>query len=251
MLKKVIFIITYLFILLPLEGYQCPKAIDGQTWNQLKSYFLPENHPIKSKLDSIFQDFNLPKTKETLKDKGFKKFNLRKSGMIVCSHPKLKGYIIKLFPDGCPFQEWFPFIKRIQGSILIQAAIEANSYQSFFKVPKKWIYPLPHSNSRLETQRNFILVVEDMQLCPPSSNVEYYYSVISKKRLNALFTVITNNLLIDSIFIDNIPHCLDGKIAFIDTEHFLITSIPFRWDYLLSSLNNKRRTYLQGLIDGK
>src|SRR5205085_2684107 len=68
--------------------------------------------------------------------------------------------------------------------------------------------------------KRYILVVEDMHLLSSSENADAYVLDMNKAKLNALYIMLTENLLIDSIFIDNIPFCKDGKIAFIDTEHF-------------------------------
>lgn len=251
--KTSLFILYFIFAIFSLEGHVRPAEIDRETWTALEPYFLPEDHPIKSGLDLLFQNSLVLKDKNSLKAYGFKKLNERKSGMIVTSHPKLKGYKLKLFLQESPVQEWLSFLKRIQGAQHIQAYIDVHKLESMFKVPHKWLYPLPDTACQSDAAfpKHFLLVVEDMNISTPQSNVDYYKEVITKKRIRALHQLIQENLLIDSIFIDNIPSCLDGKIAFIDTEHFMISTYPMRWIYLLLALEPKKRLYLQRLIDGK
>lgn len=253
-MNKIITLLLTFFLCfaVSLEGYQRPNRVDSETWEMLTPYFLPEDHPIKPKLDAIFKSSHLLNSTLTLRDKGFKHIKQRRSEMVVASHPKLKGYKVKLFLNTFALPEWWFFKKRLEGAHLIQAAIDSHEYGDIMTVPKKWIYPLPETSFHIETPaiKNFILIVEDVHIYKNTTNAEYYRTAITKKELFALFTIIRELNLFDSVFIDNIPRCLDQRFAFIDTEHFHSFDSPIPWQRLLLALNSKRRDYLQGLIDG-
>ncbi len=241
------------FLVSSLEGYVRPFNFDPETWEMLSAYFLPEDHPIKEKLDKLFPDSTALDSIGKLKRAGFKHIKQRRSEMIVASHRKLKEYKVKLFLHSYPMPEWWFFKKRIEGAELIRAAIARHGFEHILKVPRKWIYPLPPAVLQKDpsTQKNFILIVEDMHIYAPNSNVTYFHTAILKEELKAIFTIINELQLIDSVYIDNIPRCLDQRFAFIDTEHYLVTDSPIPWQRLLAAIRSKRRPYLQALIEGK
>lgn len=193
-------------------------AVSLDVWREAEPYFLPETHPTKKVLDRIFSQVNPIENYKALSRAGFK-FSLPEDRRkLVCAkHSKIKGYLIKTFTNEQTHvtQEHLGWIQRIEGARQIQKCIDRHGYRKIMKVPKKWIYPLPYADGK-----HFILIVEDMDLLKGFENGDAYVLDMNKARLNALYVVLTENLLIDSIFIDNIPFSKDGKIAFIDTEHF-------------------------------
>lgn len=215
----------HLFICLLLSGSMA--AVSPQVLEKVRPYLLPENHAAKKTLDRLFATRPLT-NEESLKKAGFQ-FKPRKEPekqLLCAKHPKLRGYLVKTYLDtqhtiGKEERNW---ISRIQGAEQIRKAIAQHHYQKMFKVPKKWIYLLPDNPS--PPRRRFVLIVEDMHILERPKNIDAYFFQMSRPRLDALFTLLTENLLIDSIYIDNIPFCKDGRIAFIDTEHFNATFAP-------------------------
>lgn len=61
-----------------------------------------------------------------------------------------------------------------------------------------------------------------MGLLSDSKNEEAWESTkkIRKSKLEALFHLLKEEKLIDSVYIDNIPFSRNGKITFIGTEHY-------------------------------
>lgn len=254
LLKNFIIFVCCLFAIsfTSIFAYVRPEGFDPETWASLERYFLPENHSIKKKLDEIFVDSHPLIDVYALRSVGFNNLKIRRNGMIVASHPKLKNYKLKIYLHNALFPEWTPFTHRIDGAELIRESIKRHKYQKLFVVPKKWIYPLPPTIPApgIEHPKYFVMIVQDMHLYSKSSNAEFYRHGISNKQLKALFTIIQENVLIDSVYIDNIACCRGIKIAFIDTEHFLVPDSNIPWQRLLNALNMRKRAYLQKIIDG-
>lgn len=196
-----------------------------ELWDYLQPYFLPENHPIRTKLDKIFKHERVILSKETFEAAGFSKVKMRApTNIIIGKHPALKGFILKVYLDSQPpVVEWANWMDRITGAEGIRSCIKRHSYQKHFKVPRKWIYPLPANPSppddTVYDRKNFILVVEDMHILSYTENKEAYRKKMTPELLNALYTILNEEGLLDSVYIDNTPFTEDGRIAFIDTEH--------------------------------
>jgi hypothetical protein len=211
------------------------------------SYFLPENHKLKSKLDAIFSKNRATQDNSTLKKAGFRFVEREKwDQIIVATHSKLKGYLLKLYTDnqiGVPdLPMW---IQRIEGARLIQRIIDAHGYQHMFKTPQKWIYKLPENplpQPGLDPKK-YIMIVEDMKLLDQDVNkiVWGLKDYMTEERLLAFYTILKEGGLIDSVFTDNTPVCTDERMAFIDTEHF--NKGPIKYERLLRFLPPSRHEY--------
>lgn len=226
------------------EGYTRSPFVSPEVWEQLTPYFLPVNHPIKQKLDKIFGKKRITSNCHTLANAGFiKPKQGRHTGVIVTKHKKLKGYVIKLLSDENPdMAEWVNMVLRIKGAKIIQDAIDKHGYQYLFKVPKKWIYPLPAEPSPPENhyRKNFILIAEDMRVYKKPNNLMHWKESMTGKKLKAIYTLITELGLDDSIYPWNIPFSKDGKMAFVDTERFYRWPVPYDRTliYLSKSMHN-------------
>lgn len=224
-----------------------------ELWDTLQPYFLPENHPIKAKLDKLFKRERLILSKETFEAAGFNKIKMREpTNIIIGKHPSLKGYILKVYLDSQPaVVEWANWMDRITGAEGIRSCIKRHSYQKHFKVPHKWIYPLPASPSPpddpLYNRKNFLLVVEDMRILSYTENKEAYRKKMTPELLNALYTILNEEGLLDSVYIDNIPFTEDGRIAFIDTEHH--HKGPIRYEKLTGFFSPAMQQHWQRLIE--
>lgn len=232
------------------------NAVSPQILEKVRPYLLPDNHPTKKILDHLFA--NRPLLNEKIFQKNGFQYHPRREPekqLLCAKHPKLKGYLIKTYLDtqltiGKEERNW---MLRIQGAEQIRSSIARHGYQKLFKVPRKWIYLLPDNPS--PPRRRFVLIVEDMQVLEMPENIEAYFFKMSRAKLDALYVLLTENHLIDSLYIDNIPFCRDGKIAFIDTEHFNVTDVPLRlhrihprlcpplakyWSNLISNVNTSK-----------
>ncbi len=222
---------------------------------QMAPYLLPADHPLKPKLDKIFSEQQPLKDVESLRKAGFK-FHLRRDRfMIVASHKELKGVLVKLYLDNQPLREgeWVQWLRRAQGAEKIRESIERHGYGEFLAVPQKWIYPLPDAGIAKPGPncfpKRYLLIVENMHIVPYGKNAAKYRFMMHEELLEALFVVLKENLLIDSLYLDNIPFCKDHRIAFIDTEHFHTKLKPMPYDQMLPRLSPKMQKFWKSLVD--
>lgn len=234
-------------------SYTCPTYVPADIWQKLSPYFLPDDHPIKGKLDRIFSASRVSLDPYTLKKAGFLTPNPRNhSRTIVSKHPQLKGYLVKLFTDVQKDKSDSQQLhKRIRGAVHTWKAIQAHGYQRYFKVPRKWIYPLPEHPAPpaeyLSNRKNFILVVEDMDIFQKKKNNKQWKSaVVTPERLNAIYTILQEVGLDDSMRAFNLPFCADGKQAFIDTERY--HHWPIKMEVMLQYLSKPMKRHWNHLI---
>lgn len=193
----------------------------------IKPYLLPDSHPIKPILDSLFSASRVTLNSTTLRNAGFTILHSRKRSFIkVVNHPLMPGYLFKLYLDdelrlkhGRQGWKWFSY--RCQGARTIAKLIKKEKIKHF-TVAKKWIYALPAEPAMPalpgHSRKNCILVAEDMQLVSKEENLAIWKNGITKKHLVELYDIISYAPG-RSYRPDNIPYTKNGKFAFIDTEY--------------------------------
>lgn len=218
------FVLSWILFCPVLNAHQleCPLNLSYEDWEGLTPYFLPDDHPIKKTLDKLFSSKDVLKNETTLNAAGFKlKTGRGHSKAYVLQHKKLKKFLVKAYTDEqVMFADWQTWLRRIEGALTIDSAIIRLGFEHWFKVPKKWLYQVPRNQENVE-EKNFVLVVEDMQLFDQRGNAIIWNGTefVTKEKLNALYTIVQEEGLLDSLYIDNIPFSTDMKIAFVDTEH--------------------------------
>ncbi|MEM1282658.1 MAG: hypothetical protein AAGG81_03810 [Chlamydiota bacterium] len=228
-----------------------PAHIPESVWNTVSPYFIPEEHPVKPKLDQIFSvSRRIISSSESLKKAGFKNTKPGKwKGTIVASHAKLKGYLVKMYSDDQTNEiEWAKFLDRIRGALAVKEVIDLHNLHDLFKVPNKWIYPLPENPAPAtgKPRKNFILLVENMDLISKKGNLtKWKRSDFPKKFLNKLFIILQELGLRESVYAFNLPFSVDGKIAFVDTEYHHMWPINYR--SLLQYLSPSNQEYWKQL----
>lgn len=205
--------------------------VPPDVWDHLTPYFLPENHPLRAKLDKLFST-RITINVDTLRAAGFEKpRQMKYTSIVVGKHKMLKGYLLKMLTDENPdTTDWVQWKKRIHGASIIKRAIEQHGYERMFKVPQKWIYPLPADPSPGPEyfRKNFILVVEDMRILKKWTNLEEWMNLeMTPEKLEALYVLITELGLDDSVYPWNVPFRKDGYLAFVDTERFHRWPVPY------------------------
>lgn len=194
-------------------------------WQAVEPYFLPESHPIKPVLDQIFHSPEVTLDGVHLAKAGFTHITPGKySKTIVTRHPKLRGYLIKLYTDDqFEIEDWSHWKNRVVGANLIREAIAAHGYENIMAVPHKWIYPLPSQffPPQGTTRKQFVLIVEDMHiLSSKESRKKWKSNKLPHNTLDAVYIMLTELGLWDSVYAFNMPFTKEGKIAFIDTEFY-------------------------------
>lgn len=238
----------FLYLLLVFSSFLDGKELSQEVKEAVAPYLLPDDHPIKPTLDTIFSDrptFNL----ESLAKAGFQKAKPRKfTKLIVTRHPELPGYIFKFYLDTQRFYKDSPehelLIMRAKGAELVRNKIISLGLENIFKVPRKWLYALPATNTMVDSYypKSFILVVEDMDILSTHENKKMWKSeVITYQLLDYVFILLDELGLDDSAKPDNIPFSKDGRIALIDTEAF--DRYPILYKKLNRSLSNSNQQY--------
>lgn len=224
MLKTSLRYLLILFVIhkIPLhaDGYERNPSVSEEVWNDLAPYFLPESHPMKKELDSIFSKRKILRSTDKMRQAGF--LLLAESGkdLNVARHYRLRGYVLKMFLDGNDVDEGANWKRRIEGAKILQASIDSHGFQDCMKLPKKWIYPLPpkYFSKNGRVRRKFVLIAEDMYTLDDHKNYKRYRTKMTEELLYKLYVIVTENRLYDSLYPHNVPFCDDGKLAFVDTE---------------------------------
>lgn len=233
------------------SAYEYNPCVPLEVWQALEPYFLPVHHPLKAKLDHLFQHKRITETKSSFEQAGFGKVKIRQPGNIVVGkHADLIGYVLKVYLDTQPVvDEWKNWVKRIEGARSIRACLKRYDLRHF-SVPRKWIYPLPLAPSPHAHQKyskHFILIAEDMRILKQTENLDAFKNKISSKLLHDLYFILTTEGLLDSVFPDNIPFTKKGQIAFIDTEHHHLYPVPYH--KLTRFLSPDKQVEWQALIE--
>lgn len=210
------------------KPYERHPNFPEEIWNGISPLFLPEDSPMRVVLDKIFSKRRVLGSLKEMSRAGFIIKTDPKNKIIVARHPKIKGYLFKVYLDTSDSCDHYWWKKRVIGARTIQEAIDRYGYGIWMKTPQKWIYPLPIEPAAAEGtyEKHFILVVEDMHILDHENNRIAYKKFMTKEKLLAFYHLLTELKLIDSVYADNTPFCKDGKMAFLDTEHAMDETFP-------------------------
>ena len=225
--------------------------VSQEIWDTLSPYFIPEYFPEKAALDYIFSQRRVLSSIKSLWKSGFTLITDSNDKIVVAKHPYLKGYLIKAYTDTMDFPDYYWWKKRIDGIHAIQAKIEQYGLQGIMKTPKKWIYPLPAEPAPKEGApypKNFILIVEEMDILSYRKNLKAYKKKMTPQILDAFYIMLTELLLLDSVYADNTSFCKDGRLAFVDSEHSLDTTRPVPLTHVAQYLSPEMYAYWEQLI---
>jgi len=236
MIKRLFFSFLILtagsYILLGSESLQLENPyINAEAWSAVTPYLLPENHPAKKKLDEIFSSERVTLNVDSMKKAGFSLTEHQGLDCVTLLHPDLKKYVIKVYPDYMSFvTDWQKWVSRCEGAEIIRDTIQAPGYKCIFSVPHKWIYPLPAEPSPPQEpgycRKNFILIAEKMKILDKADNRKKYIQKLRECHLDAIYSIVTELGLSDSLRAFNLPWTKDHKLAFIDTANF------HDWDHI-------------------
>lgn len=235
--------------------FQRPTHIPEHIWNAVSPYFIPQEHPALPFLDNMFSGRKrVILSPKTLKQAGFKNTKPGKySKTTVVTHKNLPGYLLKLYTDDLEgYLDWAKLLDRVLGANATRESVENHGWGNLFKVPKKWIYPLPAKPSPPKgvERKNFILLVEDMDLQSSIKNLLLWKSNdLPEKTLDCLYLLLREVGLYDSPYAFNLPFSKDGKIAVIDTEFYHMWPVKYR--RLSKYLSQNRREYWKVLVHNK
>lgn len=228
MKKKICFFCCLFFALvaLPVEKvYARQRSMDRVPRFILSNpepYFLPQNHPVRPVLDSIFSKPHIMKNEETLKAAGFLIFSKQgHSGTCVVEHPLLPGYLVKLILNSTSFYRNSSYltkkeclIKRCVGASLIRQVIQ-QYHVRYFGVPDKWLYKVFDQ----EESNAYVLLVTKFPLVSKKETMAAWKMKITLEHLRELFFILKSGAG-STAFAVNVPYSENGMFCFIDTEYF-------------------------------
>ena len=231
-------------------AYEKNPHVSPDDWEKVSPYFLPEDHPIKPKLDILFSQ-RITLDSQSLKKAGFESPEPQKfSKTIVTKHKKFKGYYFKLFTDDQDIDDAQKLYARALGAERVKNCLDRNQLHHLCKVPKKWIYPLPEYPAPANHlyRKNFILIAEDMKVYSKKlSRKKWKSNLVTTELLDAVYIIIQEEGLKDSINAFNMPFSrVDHKIAFIDLEE--THEWPVRFKRLTPYLSSEMARYWSALI---
>lgn len=187
----------------------------------IKSYLIPDNHPLQEYLHTLFINPHMFKSAERFREEGFQvKLGHRK--LMVGAHPATPQYLFKKFTDAqSQIMQLKNYIKRIEGTKVLRECIKKHNFKHLI-VPQKWLYKLPSQFSQKHTDEPYLLVVENMDIYDdwenPNGVARQLYYNMDIEILTELCIILHEVGGCDA-YPRNQPFTRSGKIAFVDTEH--------------------------------
>jgi hypothetical protein len=217
-------------------------------------YLLPLQSRLKPILDKIFAyKGRVIKNNDSLKRAGFTiLFSQKRSRITVVKHPKLPGYLLKIYLDSKKIRKdgmvgWELLTTRCVVAQKIKSIIRKEKMRNYI-VADKWLYPLPvPSKKQKGNVEPVVLVVKDMQIYGRGESRRAWQEKATKRHLRELYGILGRGY--GSAFLQgNIPYTKAGKFAFIDTEYDK-RKIPL--DHVKHCLSSKMRLFWDRIVYGK
>ena len=169
-------------------------------------------------LRQLFTDPDMFDSRDDWRDAGFDVFD--RSGdnkIMVASHASAPGVLFKKYVNDVDLDKQHTnYRRRVEGADRVRSFV-ADRRLSRVTAPRKWLHELPRSfGSRHEP--GYVLVVERLPLLD-SAPLRRAYEDIDEDQLAQLCAVLLEFRGLDSAIM-NVPFLEDGRIAFIDTEHW-------------------------------
>ena len=132
---------------------------------------------------------------------------------MVARHEAAPGLLFKKYSSGVSVNQCKNYDARVEGAERLRAFIAEHNLKHVV-VPQKWIIDLPSDFGLCA----HVLVVKQLDLIHVNA-IGKQYRAIDDAHLRELCLVLYHFRGLDSI-IDNVAFTTDGKLAFIDTEHW-------------------------------
>jgi hypothetical protein len=223
--------------------------LDKKTHAQIAPFLLPQDHPLKPQLDSLFSRQRAIENQKTLVEAGFDiVIAMPHSYIIVARHPSMPGYIFKLYLDSETRRkenisptEWL--LRRCQGAAKIRQIIQKEKIKHF-TVPDKWLYVLPLYPVSHEIDPKPVLLVETDMNLESHPQTASAWKTVQPEHLQELYAIVKHG--VGSIHVvSNIPYTKEGQFAFIDTENI---HKPFKLKKVKKYLSPDMQLYWDQLI---
>ena len=206
----------------------------------LYQYALSVDHPLRSKLDSLFSSLKTLQTQENFEKKGFVILHRRPSTLIIAKHAALPGYLIKVYLESSsrPKEENLEnLVNRCRGAENIRNLIRQERLR-YFTVPDKWIYTTPVGEIP-------VLLVTDMDIVSKEQSKQAWKNLSSKRQLEELYCIISHGYA-STYLPANIPYTRSGKFSCIDTEQ---PQREPRYENVKAHISKKMSLYWTDLVN--
>lgn len=219
----------------------------------MRPYLLALNHPARDALEAIFNQSRAIESPEAFAAAGFfTLFAQPKSFIRVGSHPKLKGYLLKVYLDSelrqhqdIPGWQWLA--TRCKSVEKIRRLIERKKLR-YFTVPDKALYPLPVNPAPLlldgQARQTVVLLVTDMHLVSHEKSLRAWKEKITTRHLDELYCIMSHGLT-STYLAANIPYTKEGKFSCIDTENI---GKEFKYEKCRDYFSDEMKLYWDQLI---
>jgi len=177
---------------------------------------MPGADPAALDLKALFRDASMFDSRSAWGAAGFLVIDRANNGKImVARHPSVQGLLFKKYVSSfSQTGQLENYERRIEGAKRLRDFVDKSRFDRVV-VPRKWLLELPRSFFRKES---YVLAVEQLDLLGDEPTVAAY-NRIDPIGLKELCTVLFHFRGMDSSA-KNLPFVADGRIAFIDTEHW-------------------------------
>jgi hypothetical protein len=169
-------------------------------------------------LKRLFTDKDMFDSRKAFRKAGFDVIDREhKDKIMVATHGAAPGYMFKKYSnDTSPKDQLEKYEQRVEGARKVRALIEERRLEHIV-VPQKAVIELPREFSSRKSSPH-VVIAERLSLSS-HSDTKRTYSHIDENVLRDLCVVLHVFPGLDSV-VANMPFTKDGKIAFIDTEHW-------------------------------
>jgi hypothetical protein len=171
--------------------------------------------PKSLQLDNLFADPGMFDSRSALSRVGFDVIKpAKETECMVAAHPSAPGYLFKKYANAVsPKEQRKNYETRIEGARKLAGFIQKRDLRHIV-VPGKHLHALPRTFGK--DMR--VLVVERLDIFGPDESMNRYREV-TEPVLRELLAVLAQFKGLDSNA-KNIPFLRDGRIAFVDLEHW-------------------------------
>lgn len=200
--------------------------------------------PKSLKLDALFLDRSMFDSRAAWRRAGFTVVDPSKpSECMAASHPSAPGYLFKKYADDVPIKEQNKnYETRIEGAAKLARFIEKEGLRHVV-VPQKSLHDLP----RRFGKSSRILVAERLDILGPDESMHHYRDV-AEPVLRDLLRVLVKFKGLDSNA-KNVPFTRDGRIAFVDLEHWDRDRDKIRLKSIGNYLSKERLKLARKILD--
>jgi len=209
---------------------------------------MPLLDPSSMDLGALFRDRGMFDSRRAWSEAGFRVIDRANNGKImVAGHPSVPGLLFKKYTDDIDERyQTRNFERRIEGANRLRSFIASHRLQRIV-VPRKRLLKLPRP-----FKGEHVLVVEQFDL-RSDDQTKAAYANIDPIALGDLCAVLFHFRGMDSIP-KNIPFIADGRIGFVDTEHWDRGSsksyLHYVGDYLSADRRKLAKKIFAQLEDG-